>query len=454
MRVEPYSYDFTGGDLPVELGRSFWLDGSSLSRTFFDALPARSADLLDVVMAIYTADRRSKRDFKEGRTGRRALEVRVGLRDPGHWAERALAGGLQELLYWVSEDEWSFRVDARKGGPSVAEAEHFLFALPPESPVTVSLFSGGLDSIAGLACHLQETSYGSRVLVSGSTHNRLKHRQQTQVASIQAALERHTPGAGARVSHVAVPFGIRASRGQQEEKGQRTRALVFLALGAVAAVQARSDTLWVYENGIGALNLPLNESQLGVDNYRGVHPRSLRMFEDLVEQALGQPVHIRNPFLFSTKAEMCRRLAAVGLAGVVRETVSCDSFPLRVKGTPQCGSCTSCVLRRQALFAGGLACYDPSEAYRDDLRAPSTLSQEQLFGLEVMRGQVYRLDQCLSAADPWLALTTEYPELARTQAEVAEHEGLEPGWVRDQLVRLYQSYVCEWRLFSQQFAGC
>ena len=271
---------------------------------------------------------------------------------------------------------------------------------------------------------------------------------------LRAAVEEHTPGTGARVSHVAVPFGIRASRGQREEKGQRTRALVFLALGAAAAVQARADTLWVYENGIGALNLPLNESQLGVDNYRGVHPRSLRMFEDLVEQALDQPVHIRNPFLFRTKAEMCRGLPAAGLVDTVRDTVSCDSFPLRVKDTPQCGSCTSCVLRRQGLSASGLTRYDSSEAYRDDLSDPSTLSQDRLFGLEVMRGQVYRLDQCLSAADPWLALTTEYPKLARTQAEVAEHEGLEPGWVRDQFVRLYQSYVCEWRLFSQQLAGC
>ena len=454
MRVEPYSYDFTGGDLPVELGRSFWLDGGSLSRTFFDALPARSADLLDVVMAVYTADRRSRRDLTEGRTGRRAIEIRVGLRDPAHWTERGLLQGLQELLYWVSEDEWSFRFEERKGGPSAPEAEHFLFALPPEPPVTVSLFSGGLDSLAGLACHLQEVHDGSRVLVSGSTHSRLKHRQQAQVASIQTALEEHTPGAGARVSHVAVPFGIRASRGQREEKGQRTRALVFLALGAVAAVQARADTLWVYENGIGALNLPLNESQLGVDNYRGVHPRSLRMSEGLVEQALDQPVHIRNPFLFRTKAEMCRGLPAAGLVDTVRDTVSCDSFPLRVKDTPQCGSCTSCVLRRQALSSSGLTCYDSSEVYRDDLSDPSTQSQDRLFGLEVMRGQVYRLDQCLSAENPWLAFTTEYPELGRTQAEVAEHEGLEPGWVRDQLVRLYQSYVCEWRLFSQQLAGC
>ena len=454
MKSEPYRYDFTGIDVPVELGRSFWLDDRSLSRTFFDALPARSADLLDIVMAVYTADRRSRREFNRGRTGQRAIEIRVGLRDPAHWAEGALAQRLQALLYWVSEDEWSLRFDERKGGPSPAEAERFLFPFPPEPPVTVSLFSGGLDSIAGLASHLQEQPGGSRVLVSGSTHGRLKHLQQLQVARIRTVLEARTAGTPCRVSHVAVPFGIRPSPGQREEKGQRTRALVFLALGVVAAVQARADTLWVYENGTGALNLPLSESQLGVDNYRGVHPRSLMMFEELVEQALDQPVRVRNPFLFHTKAEMCRGLLAVGLAGTVKDTVSCDSFPLRVEGTAQCGSCTSCVLRRQALSASGLGDYDPSEAYRDDLRDPSALSQQKLFGLEVMRGQVYRLGQCLAAADPWRALTAEFPELARTAAEVAEHEGLEQGWVRDRLVRLYRTYACEWQLFLQPLAGC
>ena len=445
MNPELYSYDFTGRDLPVELGNSFWLDGRSLSRTFFDALPARSADLLDVVMAIYTADRRSRRDFGGARTGRRAIEVQLGLRDPAHWARPAQ--GLEELLWWVSEDEWSLRFDKRKEGPSAAEEEQFLFALPPEPPVTVSLFSGGLDSIAGLASHAQECPDDSRVLVSGSTHTRLKHLQQTQMARVRAALEGRARGAGARVSHVAVPFGIRPSRGQQEEKGQRTRALVFLALGVVAAVQARADALWVYENGIGALNLPLSESQLGVDNYRGVHPRSLMMFECLVEQVLGQPIRVRNPFLFRTKAEMCRGLLAGGLADTVKDTVSCDSFPLRVKGTPQCGSCTSCVLRRQALCASGLARYDPSDAYRDDLSDSSALSHERLFGLEVMRGQVYRLEQCLAAEDPWRALVAEFPELARTQADVAKHEGLEPGCVREQIVTLYRTYVSEWRSF-------
>ena len=73
---------------------------------------------------------------------------------------------------------------------------------------------------------------------------------------------------------------------------------MFLALGTATAFQADTDTLWVYENGLGALNIPLNESQLGVDNYRGVHPRSLRMDSELFEKVLGRKIHIENPCLF------------------------------------------------------------------------------------------------------------------------------------------------------------
>ena len=94
-----------------------------------------------------------------------------------------------------------------------------------------------------------------------------------------------------------------------EEKGQRSRAFVFSALGVAAAVQAEADTLHVYENGVGALNLPLNETQLGVDNYRGVHPRSLMLLESLLALVLDNPVCIENPYLFRTKAEMCRALS-------------------------------------------------------------------------------------------------------------------------------------------------
>ena len=349
----------------------------------------------------------------------------------------------------MSEDEWSLDFTRRLTPLTPAGHQGYLFSTPPEAPATVSLFSGGLDSLAGLAKHSREQSAASHVLVSGYTHNRLAGQQRRQVELIRYAWGRRRGlGHGPELHHVAVPFGIDKPSRSGEEKSQRTRALVFLTLGVATAVQAHSDTLWVYENGTGALNLPLNASQLGVDNYRGIHPRSLIMAERLFELALETKVNIRNPFLFETKAEMCRSLAISGLAEVVGETISCDNYPVRVQGKTQCGHCTSCVLRRQAIRCGGLTNYDPPEAYHYDvLDYSSEIDRDKLHGFEVMRGQVHELERCLSHGAPWLALASSFPELERTCLELARHRNEDVDRVRDKIVSLYRAYVHEWKSF-------
>ena len=153
-------------------------------------------------------------------------------------------------------------------------------------------------------------------MVSGYTNNRLRHQQRSQVDLVRAAWGHaeafeHTP----EVQPCSRPLRHPQAIGHQEENSQRTRSLVFLTLGVVTALQGGADTLWVYENGVGALNLPMNETQLGMDNSRGVHPRSLVLAGDLISMALEQSVRIRNPFLFSTKAQMCKALTNSGVCG-------------------------------------------------------------------------------------------------------------------------------------------
>lgn len=446
-----YYYDFTDDVLPVELDPHYWVDGQRLSRAFCRALPSSLADLLDVVMAAYAADRRSRRDFKGTAAGQRHIIVRVAVREPRLWTNWDAGDRLRDLLHWLTEDEWCFEFSTRRAPPLSAEVDSFLFELRPEPPVAVSLFSGGLDSLAGLAARAQKSSGGSHVLVSGYTHSRLAHQQRLQVDLIRSPWMRDGLLAGpAGVRHVAVPFGIRKPLGHREEKGQRTRALVFLTLGVATALQAGADTLWIYENGVGALNLPLNETQLGIDNYRGVHPRSLMLAEEFFSLVLEQPVHIRNPFLFTTKAQMCKALTDSAFADAVSHTVSCDGFPQRVRNEPsQCGHCTSCILRRQSLQASGLERYDRGYRY-DVLRPQPKLSKGHLYDLEAMRGQVHKISRCLASADPWLSLCISFPELARTHAELASREGSgSPAAIADRFVALYESYVWEWGWFVE-----
>lgn len=443
-----YRYDFTDPSALIGPEASYWIDEYRLVSTFLQTLPTRVADLLDVALAIYAADRRSRRDFKGANTGQRQISVKVGVRNLGLWTESRIARRLQEFLYWLSEDIWSFQFVRRQAAPMLVENNQFLFQLPPERPVTVSLFSGGLDSLAGLAAHSLQTQSSSHILVSGYTHHRLAERQRSQLKKFQQSnLGRNFLSSKPTVLHVPIHFGIHKINGMREEKGQRTRGLVFLALGAATALQAGVDTLWVYENGIGALNLPLNESQLGVDNYRGVHPRSLMMAESLFELALEQPLRIRNAFLFHTKAEMCRGLKHAGLVDAIQCTVSCDSFPLRIPDKPsQCGYCTSCVLRRQSLYIAGFAEYDSGSLYRYDvLSRKRVVETEHLFAIEVMKEQVYKLARCLDSDEPWYLLTISFPELLRTHTELVERYNLDAVETRDRFVQLYRTYVEEWK---------
>lgn len=208
----------------------------------------------------------------------------------------------------------------------------------------------------------------------------------------------------------------------------------------------------MYENGTGAFNLPLNGTQLGVDNYRGVHPCSLLMAARMFQLALEENIRIVNPFVFSTKAQILGSLQSAGVAGLVRETVSYDGYPVRVACRPQCGNCTSCILRRQALHSSRLSTHDKGAAYQYDvLTDGKALDSERGFGLEVMRGQAQDLNLYLSTAEPWKALTSKYPELARTALEMESGGRLKLGEAASRITGMYQTYAGEWNALPPAF---
>ena len=455
MIATTFSYDFTELENGPETGCSFWMSKENLARPFSRGLPRHAADLLDVFGAVYAADRRSKRCFRGVSTGQRRICIHMPVREPELWTSPEFSTPLRELLSWVSEDVWNFEFVSRNSVLEQDSRQGFLMEIPVTPPVRVSLFSGGLDSMAGLAQHALNSPGGSRILVSGYTHDRLACQQDTQVKLIRSAWGGGSLVASGDVRHVAIPFGINSDENLHEEKSQRTRAMLFLAFGAVTALQAQADTLYVFENGVGALNLPLNGTQIGTDNYRGVHPRTLGMAEALFESVLGDNIHIENPYMFATKAEMCRSLLGTGLADLVRETVSCDGYPQRVPNQAQCGICTSCLLRRQSLFCAGLTDYDPGGAYRHDIfKGLSNLSAEESHGFGVMSEQVNRITGCLASDQPWQKLTAAYPELARTLVALtgrpgaAAKEDLEVGFVG-----LFRTYVQEWKEFASEVAA-
>ena len=165
------------------------------------------------------------------------------------------------------------------------------------------------------------------------------------------------------------------------------------------------------------------------------------MFSKVFEQE----IHIKNPFLFNTKAEVCAALPRAGLSEAVRETISCDKFPLRMPGTPQCGVCTSCILRRHALWSAGLRECDPETGYRYDiLRSKENVPVDDRIGLHVMRGQADRIRSALESPNEWQEFVRRYPELHIYSQEIARHECITLDSSRGQIIDLYRRYCTEW----------
>jgi len=440
--------DFNFGDFSqsLELESHYWVDDSPLSRTFGSILPHKLADLVDLAMAVYYADRRSRRERNSFElTGHREISIRLPVRELQMWKSKTVSSSLVDLLSWFTEDTWEFEF-SKLNVQRKSEYEESLFASPVATPNVSMLFSGGLDSLAGLCSLMDNHQDCSFVLISGSTSQRTGQIQRDLIRM----LVKYWQSQSRELRSVVIPFGIGKPKGNlPEETSQRSRGFVFLLLGAAAAIMAKSTALYVCENGIGAINLPFNEGQIGIDNTRGVHPLSLTGVSDFLGLVLEKSLPIVNPFELSTKAEMCLALKKLGLGALIKMTVSCDGFPQRIHDSPsQCGYCTSCLLRRCALHAAALDGDDLANCYRFDVKKSFVgLRRDQLYPLMAMLDQVDRIRTCLTSQSPWEALIEAFPELLEIQHNTAARRQMSMTEVAEFYMRMYRAYAGEWGKF-------
>jgi len=410
-----------GGDSrPLRLGYEAWLDGSAVVGRLARELPPHAADLIEIAAMTYAADRLSRRkadrDTVDGSGWGRRFRLQIPVRRPDLWA--AAAAELTEFLAWLTHDDWALMFcQLYPGAGSLDHSQGFLFDMVPDgSPA--ALFSGGLDSALGLARDLELDP----VAVSVYTNPRMRATQRSVFSGIC--------GGRGRCMHLQ----YRVSLHQADcENSQRTRGLLFLAAGIGTVWGLGQDRLRVYENGIGAINLPYLRSQHGPQATRSVHPHTLWLAERLASKVSGRPFRIDTPFMLSTKAEAVRSVPQISTA-TIADTVSCDAgFAARVPGARQCGTCTSCLLRRQALFAAGRFDADAATAYRT--RNPAGSDE-----LTAMTWQLDRLASALADRVPWHGLVSKFPPVLDTSP-------LAPA----EVVRLYRAYVWEWEAVGPEF---
>jgi 7-cyano-7-deazaguanine synthase in queuosine biosynthesis len=400
-------------------------------------LPPLFADAIDIAAAAHCADRLSLRGSKKGGWGR-DLRLKVPVRCLSIWQSASVRDALFETLQFLTQDNWQIDFDQKAGEFRQSEAQEYLFEKSEAQAIDVCLYNGGLDSFAGLAARISEEPHRHYLCLSVTPNHRQRQRQREQLTFLHREF-------GARVTHIPVKYCLRDAERHPQEPTRRTRGFLFGIIGGVTALMAGNSILHLYENGIGAINLPLDGSQVGIDNSRSVHPITLRLLSHFLSLLGRQEFTIKNECLHLTKAEMCNHPAVKRVSLKIADTFSCDGFPVRRHKLAQCGFCTSCLLRRQALEVAALAEFDGDD-YGCDLRQEGPFRPHHLRALRAMDYQSNRLLNALIAADGWAALCFEFPEMRRLADAMANDSPVVD--IRDQLIRLYGQHVKEWVTFS------
>lgn len=355
-------------------------------------------DLYKIAFAAYMADLQFPRPEK---TGGRALNVLVSVSDKSKWEGQLRT--LTATFRILTGD--SFRFHFVQGIKAKDE-----YAFKKRSAKVVSLFSGGLDSLSGVK-HLLDNKLDP-ILIS--------HCSQNFTCNVQTALNEALTKSKAiknRVEFHQISARVVPGRNlSQNERSQKSRSFLFLSLASIFALEKGIGEIYLFENGVLAMNLPIVSSR-SYNNTKTAHPDFLDAFNSLLRTVYDCETRVENPFMYKTKTEVVHLLDCAKFRPMVKTTISCSVFQtLWRKGVKtsvihHCGVCIPCILRRFAVFSAELSPHDArykmdplGDFERLPMEAKTAIMQTLDFG--------HRLELCASEDEVFIEIPEFYTESA------------------------------------------
>jgi 7-cyano-7-deazaguanine synthase in queuosine biosynthesis len=364
----PFNICYWSGSQPktVDLrgGKHFRFDLDAVNRFCLEDLPARLVDLLRVASSVYVVDRLVKRSPKDGeKRPSRIIGVKVGVLDATFWNKADVRDAIHEAVDFVSGDFWDIEFVADHS--QFSRAGRFLPDPYEGNAPLVCLYSGGLDSAAGLVARMSANP-GRPVLPVTVWHQPCqRHHVREQLKLLG---NRFNELVDPLIMKVAMMWSSKLDR-TQEERTQRCRSFLFCSLGAIAAIMHGQQVIELFESGIGAINLPLMAGMVGAKSTKSAHPKFLRLMSRLASLVAGDDVEFCLPFHAKTKGELVRSLCGNGLEQLANMSASCVHYPQRHCKQKQCGVCPACIFRRQAMASAGVS--EPEDMYEYDFLGSS-----------------------------------------------------------------------------------
>lgn len=299
-------------------------------------------DIMSIATMVYMADTRIER-LKHGQDSwTREIELEIPVSNVILWENQISI--IERMLKFLTGDLWKITFSHRSWNFSIPEE----IGEKTNKYNKVSLFSGGMDSLIS-TINLMESKQNT-LLISHAGEGLTKNAQQNII--------NHFDNKYPDILHTWMDLWMVFPNNYIPEGGDdnntRSRSFLFIGYGVFAMTGLSNvSELMVPENGLIALNVPLDETRIGSFSTRTTHPFYLSLWNELLSN-LELNIHVKNPYWNKTKGEMaaeCKNKDV--LYDTMKISFSCSSpGKARWRGlSPQhCGYCVPCIIRRAAMY--------------------------------------------------------------------------------------------------------
>ena len=313
-----------------------------------DRLTDRQLDWLNLLSWIFAADMicdRGEGDLDWDRS----IDLFVPVRDPDFWS--GLSASIQDVFGALTDD----RLELHLVQETLPEDPPRTRSRPFPEVEGVALLSGGMDSFVG-ALSLIDASAAPFLFVSHSSSGAASQAQN----KLRPTLRTLSPN-----SEFPLFTAQKLQNFPGNEGSQRSRSMLYLGAAATVAAALGTSTVYLNENGVLAVHLPMSEARIGSYSTRTASPQVLDDMEELASRALERPISIRNNLLRLTKPEVAKLAVQLGQEAILKETISCWSAG---RTRRHCGYCAPCIMRRISCELHGIedAEYD-HDVFTDDV---------------------------------------------------------------------------------------
>jgi len=316
----------------------------------------KSLDILFFAIYVHLIDNLLPRDILAVDNWQREIRIKVPVSEPLLWNNSKQI--IVEALDFLTGDEWNIEFY------ELSEKYFLNDELDLEDTIQVEnicLLSGGLDSLVGAIDLIQEKDnilFVSHFDGAGANSNDQKDIFDTFASNTEKNIylsQFRVDDAKAFYEY----YNKKKNRNEPIHDGNlRARSILFLGFALFHALNFNVNRVYLPENGLISINIPLNESRTSSNSTRTTHPYFIKKLQDFLI-SIDINVEIVNPYQLKTKGEMLSECQnKVLLNSLINKTISCSHSKrkepwTRRTGIRNCGYCIPCLIRRSSIYHYG-----------------------------------------------------------------------------------------------------